>query len=114
HAPSHLLTSAAGAIWIAHDKEGLVERIDGATKQSAATIETGTTDMESDGDITAGNGYVWMINRGSTVVQIDPRTNAVKGVFRPPVGTLMGRRVRFGGGALWISGPSIFRIKAPS
>jgi hypothetical protein len=55
-----------------------------------------------------------MINRGSTVVQIDPEAGTLKAMLRPPVGKLMGRRVRFGGGVLWVSGPSVFRIKAPS
>lgn len=47
HAPSHLLTSGAGAIWIGYDKEGIVEAIDGALKTTISTINTGITDMES-------------------------------------------------------------------
>lgn len=113
HAPSHLLTSGAGAVWVGHDTEGIVERIDGSSRKVTATVSTGVTDMESDGDIAFGGGYVWMINRGSTVVQIDPEAGALKAVLRPPAGTLLGRRVRFAADALWVSGASIFRIKVP-
>lgn len=113
HAPSHLLTSGIGSVWIGYDTEGIVEGIDGGLRTVTATFNTGITDMESDGDITVGGGYVWMINRGSTIVQIDPEAETVKAVLRPPVGTLLGRRVRFGDDAIWVSGASVFRIKPP-
>ncbi len=113
HAASHLLASGYGSIWIPFETSGIVQRIDGQTGELTATIATGAVDMESDGDIATGGGFVWTITRGSTVARIDPNTNWVKGVFHPPSGTLMGRRIRYGAGSLWISGSSIFRISPP-
>lgn len=80
----------------------------------SATVETGATDMESDGDIAAGAGFVWMINRGSIVSRVDPQTNSSKGTFRPPIGTSNGRRLRFGGNSLWLSGNAIYKIALPN
>jgi streptogramin lyase len=113
HAPSHLLTSGIGSIWIGYDSEGLVQGVDGGLLQVKVSIETGVTDMESDGDITTSRGYIWMINRSSIVAQIDPETASLAGLYRPPTGTLMGRRISFGDGSLWISGRSVFRVKPP-
>jgi virginiamycin B lyase len=113
HDTSHLLASGYGSIWIPFGTSGIVQRIDGQTGELLATIGTGAVDMESDGDIATGGGFVWTINRGSTVARIDPDSNAVKGLFRPPSGTLMGRRIRYGAGSLWVSGGSIFRISPP-
>jgi streptogramin lyase len=96
HAPSHLLTSGFGAIWVGYDAEGLVEEIDGGLEQSVQVIKTSTKDMESDGDITVGGGYVWMINRGSIIAQIDPKQEVARATMQPPVGTLAGRRIRYG------------------
>ena len=113
HGSSHLLASGYGSIWIPFETSGIVQRIDGQTGELVATIETGAVDMESDGDITTGGGFVWIITRGSTVVRIDPNTNLGEGVFRPQSGTLIGRRIRYGAGSLWVSGGSIFRILPP-
>ena len=113
HDASHILAAAEGSIWVAFDTEGIVQRIDAATGEIAATIETGVADMESDGDIAAGGGFVWIITRGSILSKIDPATNSTKGAFSPPPGTIMGRRIRTGAGSLWVSGSSIFRIALP-
>lgn len=113
HAASHILAAAEHSIWVAFDTEGIVQRIDAATGDVIATIETGAHDMESDGDIATGGGFIWTINRGSLVSKIDPITNLTKGTFGPPAGTTMGRRVRYGAGSLWISGSSIFRVSPP-
>jgi virginiamycin B lyase len=99
HDASHLLAVAEDSVWIPFDTEGIVQRIDGRTGQVVATIETGVTDMESDGDIVPGGGFIWTINRGAIVTRIDPRANTVNGTFRPPPGTSSGRR--HGGGSLW-------------
>lgn len=111
---SHIMASDDDSIWIAFDTKGTAQRIDGATGTVVATIETHASDMESDGDIAVGGGFVWIITRGSTVAQIDPKANLLKGLFQPPTGQIMGRRIRYGGGSLWISGGSIFRIRPPS
>lgn len=113
HSASQILTSGVGSIWIVYDAEGLVERIDRKTGKVAATIKMGAVDMESDGDIAAGGGFVWVITRGSIVARIDPKNNLARGLFQPEPGLIVGRRIRYGGGSLWISGKSIFRVEPP-
>ena len=113
HAASHLLASGDGSIWIPFQTEGVLQRVDGQSGDVIATIATGATDMESDGDIATRGGFVWTITRGSIVARIDPKTNSAQGVFQPEAGLLMGRRIRYGAGSLWVSGNSIFRIGPP-
>lgn len=110
---SHLLAEGDGSVWMSFDKDGLVQRIDGASGEVLATIKTGVSDMESDGDIVSGGGYIWTITRGSVVARIDPSTNTAKGTFKPAPGESTGRRIRFGGGSLWLSGNAIYRAAAP-
>ncbi len=113
HGASHILASGEDTIWIAYDTEGVVERIDAKTADIAATIKTGSTDMESDGDIAVGGGFVWVITRGSIISRVDLTNNLERGLFQPEPGLIVGRRIRYGGGSLWISGKSVFRIKPP-
>jgi virginiamycin B lyase len=114
HEASHTLASGYDSIWIAFETSGLAQRIEGRTGEPLATIETGAVDMESDGDVATGGGFVWTITRRSLVARIDPETNSLQGTFRPPSGTVMGRRIRYGAGSLWVSGGSIFRISPPN
>ena len=114
HGASPIVAAAEGSVWVVFDTEGIVQRIDATTGAVVATIETGVVDMESDGDIVAGGGFMWIITRGSIVSNIDPTKNSVTGIFAPRPGTGMGRRVRYGAGSLWISGSSIFRILPPN
>lgn len=113
HGASHILVFWEGSIWIAYDAEGLVERIDAKTGDVVATIKTGSTDMERDGDIAVGGDFIWVITRGSIVARIDPTNNLLRGLYRPEPGLIVGRRIRYGGGSLWISGKSIYRFKPP-
>lgn len=69
--------------------------------------------MESDGDIAIGGGFVWIIRRSSLIGRIDPKTNALAGRFQVQAGTVVGRRLRYAAGSLWISGGSIFRLTPP-
>ena len=112
HGTTNVLGSSDDALWIPYESDGIAERIDRAGTV-AATIATGATDMESDGDIAAGGGYVWVITRSSFIARIDPETNALAGTFRAKAGTVIGRRLRYGAGSLWVSGGSIFRFQAP-
>lgn len=113
HGASHLLASGDGSVWISFQTEGVIQRIDGLTGHVMGTIRTGIADMESDGDIVSGGGFIWTINRGSIVARIDPHTNSAKGSFRPPIGTSTGRRIRYGGGSLWLSGIAVYRVTPP-
>lgn len=113
HGVSHLLAAADGSIWIPFDTEGVIQRIDGQTGEIIATIETGAVDMEADGDITSGGGFIWTINRRSIVAKIDPTTNEAIGLYRPPPHASTGRRIRYGDNSLWLSGNAIYRIELP-
>ena len=114
HGASHLLAFGDSSVWIPFETDGLVQRIDAESGEVIANIQTGTTDQEKDGDIVFGGGYVWTINRGSIVARIDPRTNSAAGLFRPPAEAGTGRRIRFGGDSLWLSGNAIFRAQPPN
>jgi virginiamycin B lyase len=111
HAPTHLIAAGHGSIWLSFPVDGVVQRLDGVTGDLIAALDTHITGTVSDGDLAAGDGFVWTINRSSRVGQIDPGANKVKGIFQPPAGTTMGRRLQVGGGAVWISGGAIFRIR---
>jgi streptogramin lyase len=113
HGSSHLLAAGDGSVWIPFETEGLVQRIDGMTGQVVATIPTGAVDMERGGDIASGGGFIWIITRLSIIARIDPVTNSAKGTFQPARGTITGRRVRYGGGSLWLSGSAIFKVMPP-
>jgi len=113
HGSSSIIAAGDDSIWIAFESDGVAQRIDARTGAVIATIETGAKDMESDGDIAIGGGFVWVITRSSLIARIDPKTNALSGRFKAQAGTVVGRRLRYAAGALWISGGSIFRLAAP-
>jgi len=113
HDRSPLIGAGEDSIWIAFEKDGVAQRIDARSGAVIATIATGASDMESDGGIAIGGDFVWIITRSSLIARIDPKTNALAGRFKAQSGTVVGRRLRYAAGSLWISGGSIFRIKAP-
>jgi virginiamycin B lyase len=102
------VTSGEGSAWVLNQSDGTVQRVDGRTGEVRATIETGRPG--GGGDIAAGGGYVWVTMPGMPVAQIDPRTDRLVRRF---TGYGMGDAIRFGAGSLWISGPSIYRIRPP-
>ncbi|WP_157934506.1 hypothetical protein [Microvirga ossetica] len=102
------LTAGEGSIWVHNQGDNSLQRIDPASGEVIATIETGL--VGRGGDIATGGGYVWFSLSGTPLVQIDPRTNAVVAVFK---GIGWGDAVRFGGGSLWMSGHSIRRLMPP-
>jgi virginiamycin B lyase len=102
------LAAGEGSIWVHSQGDNSLQRINPTSGEVIATIETGLSG--TGGDITTGGGYVWLLLRGTPLVQIDPRTNAVVAVFK---GIGWGEAIRFGGGSLWISGLSIRRLTPP-
>ena len=58
HASSQIIGASDDSIWIAFETDGVAQRIDARTGAVIATIATGASDMESDGDITIGSGFV--------------------------------------------------------
>jgi streptogramin lyase len=108
------ITSGEGSVWVLNQSDGTVQRVDGRTGEVAATIETGAPGGRPGrhgGDIATGGGYVWVAMPGMPVAQIDPGTNTLVRRF---TGYGMGDAIRFGAGSVWVSGPSIHRIRPPS
>lgn len=105
------LAAGEGSIWVFSPDDGIVQRVDGQSGDVVATITLGATD--NDGDIVTGGGYAWVIMRRSAVTRIDAATNQQAGVFSGGDGIILGRRLGFGGGTLWVSGGKIFRIAPP-
>jgi virginiamycin B lyase len=103
------LTTGEGSIWVLNQGDGSVQRIGTVTGKVVATIDT-LPGYCSGGDIATGGGYVWVTLKGYPVVQIDPRTNAMKRAYK---GFGMGDAIRYGADSLWVSGSNIFRIKPP-
>jgi virginiamycin B lyase len=110
---SPLLAASEDAIWIWHDLAGVLERVDPQTATVSGAVETGTHDPESDGDVAVGGGYVWTVNRSGAVARVDPQTMTAAGVFVLKGSATPGRRIRYGGDWLWMSGAEIRRISPP-
>ena len=111
HARPRFLTSSEGSVWVLNQLDGTVQRIDGKTGTLLATIEAGANG--AGGDIASGGGFIWVTSLVLPVIQIDPTTNSLRGKFRGPNGVDMGDAIRYGGGSLWVSGGSVFRITPP-
>ncbi len=91
------LAAGEGAVWTLNQGDGSVTRIDPKTNKVAATIEVGVPGPG--GDITAGEGSVWVTSFGYPISRIDPETNKVVQQF---VGD-GGDALRVGLGSVWLS-----------
>jgi virginiamycin B lyase len=96
--------SGQGAIWTLNQGDGSVSRIDPKTNQVVATIEAGIPG--AGGDISFGEGFVWVTAKNVPLTKIDPVTNKIVVQF---VGT-GGDALRVGEGAIWLC--SFFLEKA--
>jgi uncharacterized protein len=111
HARPRIIASGEGAIWALHLRDGTVSRIDAKSGEVVAKIAAEA--LDNDGDIAVGGGYVWVATRILPVIKIDPQSNSRVGSYRASGNTILGRRIRYGDGSLWVSGGSIFRIAVP-
>ena len=102
------IATGAGAVWVLDQGNGDVVKIDPQSMTVSSTIHAGVSG--GGGDLAFGEGYVWAINGGGKVAQIDPRTNQVVGNFSAGG---MGDAIRAGLGSLWISGGTLHRIHLP-
>jgi virginiamycin B lyase len=91
------LAAGLGNIWVLNQGDGSVSRIDPATNRLTATIAVGVPGKG--GDITTGDGSVWVTAIGTPLSRIDPSLNRV---VRQYVGK-GGDALRFGLGSLWLS-----------
>jgi peptide/nickel transport system substrate-binding protein len=68
------LAAADGAVWVADDESGMVDRIDARTGSITSTVRVGDAPAAS----SAGSAGVWVLDPlDATVSQIDPNSNAV-------------------------------------
>jgi YVTN family beta-propeller protein len=86
-----------GAVWTLNQGDGTVSRIDPKTNKVVATIDVGVPG--EGGDISAGEGSVWVTSFDYPISRIDPATNEVVQQF---VGK-GGDAIRVGGGSVWLS-----------
>jgi len=91
------LTIGEGAVWVLNQGEGNVTRIDPKTNKVVATIEAGVPG--EGGDISAGEGSVWVTSFEFPLTRIDPSRNQVVQQFAGPGGDAL----RAGRGSIWLS-----------
>ncbi len=91
------LAVGEGAVWVLHQGDGSVSRIDPKTNKVTDTIGVGVPGPG--GDISAGEGSVWVTAFGFPISRIDPATNKVVQQF---VGE-GGDAIRAGRGGVWLS-----------
>lgn len=102
------LASEGGAVWAFNEGDGTVQRIDGKTGEQIATVATGAVGLA---DMTVGGGFIWVGTAGRELIKIDPRSNAVRGKFKPAPGDYMA--IGYGGNSLWMCGSASYRITPP-
>ena len=91
------VTAGLGAVWTLNQGDGSVSRIDPKTNKVAATIEVGVPG--GGGEISAGEGSVWVTAFQFPLSRIDPATNTVVQQFFGEGGD----SVRAGLGSVWLS-----------
>ena len=101
------LVADGEAVWVYNAGDGTVQRVEGASGESVATIDIGSTGT---GEIDAGGGYIWLSLALQSLIQIDPETNSVLRRYMAP------RRagyMRYGAGSVWLGLRSIVRVAIP-
>jgi DNA-binding beta-propeller fold protein YncE len=102
------LAAGDGAIWVFNEGDGTVQRIDVKAGEQIATVETGTVGLA---DMTVGGGFIWVGTASRELIQIDPRSNSVRGKFKPASGDYMA--IGYGDASLWMCGSAVYRITPP-
>ncbi len=104
------LTLGEGGVWTLNQEDGSVTRIDPRTNKVVAHIQCGVPG--TGGDISAGEGYVWVRAKKELLLAINPKSNKVVAKFGPVAGS---GAVRAGGGFVWVSAHDInvvWKLKA--
>jgi virginiamycin B lyase len=91
------LTVGFGAVWTLNQEDGSVSKIDPKTNKVEATIKVGVPG--GGGDISAGEGAVWVTAFTVPISRIDPKTNKVVQQFIGPGGDA----IRVGRGSIWLT-----------
>jgi len=90
------LVFAEGSVWVLSTEKGKVSRVDPKTNKVTATIDLLIAD--SQGEITAGMGSVWVTAKGFPLTRIDAKTDQVMQQFAGDGGGAL----RFAAGSLWM------------
>lgn len=104
------MACTATDVWVLNQGDGTVSRIDIATNRVVATIDAGVPGQG--GDISAGEGFVWVTMVDIPLTQIDPATNSVIAQY---VGK-GGDALRIGHGAAWMCSfflQEVWRVPLP-
>ena len=96
--PCSGLADAFGSVWSPSCKDHAVTRIDPTTGKVIAKIPV--EPANSEGGITSGDGSVWIVTKPSTLVRIDPSTNAVVKSYPLPSES---QNPLFSDGFIWVS-----------
>jgi virginiamycin B lyase len=99
------ITADQYSLWIL-DHGGFVQSVDGKTGEVTATIETGP--LGGGGDIDVGGGFIWATSHDIPLMRIDPQSKSMVEKFHNDE---VGDALCFGGGAVWISGDAIYRVR---
>ncbi len=91
------LTAGAGSIWTLNQGDGTVSRVDVASGRVVAIVPAGLPG--EGGEISFGDGFVWVTMFGKPLTQIDPSTNTVVNQWHGAGGD----GLRFGFGSVWLS-----------
>jgi len=91
------LVAGLGAVWVLNQDDGTVSRLDPGSNRVISVIDVQPPGRG--GDITTGEGMVWVTSLGQPLSRIDPATNQVTARF---IGK-GGDAVRAGLGSVWLS-----------
>jgi len=96
--PCSGLAYGFGSIWIPSCGGHSVVRVDSVTGKKLAEIAGDPANSE--GGITVGADSVWMVTKPSTLVRINPKTNAISATIQLPLGS---ENPLFSDNFVWIS-----------
>jgi virginiamycin B lyase len=101
------LTLGAGSIWVLNQGDGTIARVNASTGKRTALIAAGVPG--EGGEITFGDGAVWVSVMDYPITRIDPATNTVTGQWHG-VG---GDSICVGHGSVWLTnltGAKVWRL----
>lgn len=104
------VTFGGGSVWTLNQGDGTISRVDAKTRKVVATIPAGIPG--GGGEISFGEGHVWVTVFQIPITKIDASTNKV---VRQWVGA-GGDAIRYGHGSVWLSNlreQNVWRLSPP-
>ncbi len=99
------LAAGENGIWTLNQTDGSVSHIDPKTNKLITTILCDVPG--TGGDISAGEGYVWVRAKKELLLVIDPKQNKIVEILGPPAGS---GAVRASHGSVWVTAHDINKI----